>query len=259
MATKLIPPPTQQDKIPDGDGAVMGFFEHLEELRMRLFRAVLGLAVGMVVALIFAQPVVSYIASSSGIGLIAIAPTENITVFFRVTLMMAAILASPLITYQVLMFIIPGLTQTEKRWVLMSIPATTLMFLFGVVFTWFILMPAYTSFLSGFLSGTIKANWTADNYFGFVTSVLFWHGVAFETPIVFFVLGRIGLVHGKQMMRYWRHAMVGAAVFAGLIAPTYDPLTMIMITLILFALYMFSVLLVSFGVPNGWRGRSRST
>src|SRR5262249_31784370 len=91
----------------------------------------------------------------------------------------------------------------------------------------------------------IKASWTADNYFGFVTTVLFWHGVAFETPVVFFVLGKLGIVTARRMMRYWRHAMVGAAAFAGLIAPTYDPLTMIVITLILFSLYMFSVALVA--------------
>lgn len=255
MATQLIPPPgTQQEQLNDGEGAVMGFFEHLDELRVRLFRAMLGLAVGMIIALLVASPVVSYLAASSGNFLIAISPTENISIFFRVTLMIGAIIASPIITYQLLMFIIPGLTNTEKRWVLMSIPATTAMFLFGVVFTWLILMPAYNMFLNGFLATVIKPQWTGDNYFGFITSVLFWHGVAFETPVVFYVIGRLGLITAKQMLHFWRHAVVGAAIFAGFIAPTYDPITMIAITIILFSLYLFSVALVAFGVPNGWSG-----
>jgi sec-independent protein translocase protein TatC len=74
--------------------------------------------------------------------------------------------------------------------------------------------------------------------------VLFWHGVAFETPVVFFVLGKLGIVTARKMMRYWRHAAVASAAFAGFIAPTYDPLTMIVITLILFSLFLFSVVLV---------------
>jgi len=274
MATQITPPP-DQTKLPrrglrrivppalrpapnldshaDGQGAVMGFFEHLEELRMRLFRALLGLAVGIVISVVIANPVIAYLATSSGIQLQAISPTETITVFFRVTLMMGGIFASPLITYQLLMFIVPGLTLKERRWVVLSIPAITFMFAFGVVFTWFVLVPAYNWFLVGFQSNVIKAAWTADNYFGFVTSVLFWHGVAFETPVVFFVLGKLGVVTAQRMMRYWRHAAVAAAAFAGFIAPTYDPLTMIVITLILFALYMFSVGLVAISA----RGKSQ--
>jgi len=271
MATQITPPP-DETKLPrrglrrvvpaalrppqnvgthaDGQGAVMGFFEHLEELRMRLFRSLLGLAIGVIVSVAIANPVIAYLATSSGIQLQAISPTETITVFFRVTLMMGGIFASPYITYQLLMFIVPGLTQKERRWVLLSIPAITGMFVFGVVVTWSILVPAYNWFLVGFQSNVIKAAWTADNYFGFVTSVLFWHGVAFETPVVFYVLGKFGVVTARRMMRYWRHAAVAAAAFAGFIAPTYDPLTMIVITLILFGLYMFSVGLVAISVRD---------
>ncbi len=260
MATQLRPPPVSANPPPaDAEGAMMGFFEHLDELRVRLFRAMLSLAVGMVLSLIVVNPVIAYIAASSGITLRSISPTETIGVFFRVTLMLGAILASPFITYQLLMFIIPGLTRVEKRWVLGSIPATTVLFLFGVIFTWFVLMPAYNTFLNGFQANVIKPSWTADNYFSFVTLVLFWHGAAFETPIVFYVLARIGLVSARQMLRFWRHAIVGSAIFAGFIAPTYDPVTMIAITALLFALFLFSVALVAIAVPGGWRGRVRGT
>ncbi len=259
MATKLIPPPDIKDEVNDGDGAVMGFFEHLEELRVRLFRLVLGLGLGMLISLIVVNPVMAYIASSSGLMLQSLSPTETIGVFFRVTLMLGAILASPYITWQVLMFVVPGLTRNEKKWLALSIPATTALFLFGVVFTWLVLVPAYVSFLNGFQSNVVRQAWTLENYFNFVTWVVFWHGVAFETPILFYILARLGIVSGKKMIKYWRHAMVASAVFAGFIAPTYDPLTMIVITLMLFTLYLFSVALVAFGIPHGWGGRDRST
>jgi sec-independent protein translocase protein TatC len=259
MATQLTPtsglpnplgqPETNPPTNAQTDNAVMGFFEHLEELRKRLFRAVIGLAIGAVIAIIIANPVITFIAASSGLKLIAISPTENLTVFLRVTVMLGAIFASPFITYQLLLFILPGLTSGERRVVLTAIPAITALFLIGIVFTWLVLLPAYVNYLSNFQAGVIQASWTEDNYFSFVTTVLFWHGAAFETPAVFFLLGRLGIITWKQMLKYWRHSIVAAAAFAGFIAPTYDPLTMIVITVLLFGLYMFSVLLVRFGVP----------
>src|SRR5262249_29167843 len=152
--------------------------------------------------------------ASYGEKLILLGPTDSITIFFRVSLLLGAILASPFITYQLLLFVLPGLTRHERRWVIYSLPATTFLFLFGVVFTWFLLVSAYISFLIGFQNVVFKVGWTADNYIGFMTSVLFWHGVAFETPIVFYFLGRLGAVTAASMLKYWRHATVAASVFA---------------------------------------------
>lgn len=222
----------------------MGFFEHLDELRTRLFRAVIAIFLAFIVAVFITNPVITFMTQSYGDKLLITKPTDSITQFFRVSLMLAAIAASPVVTYQLLMFIFPGLTRKERRWVLSAIPATTVFFLFGVVFTWIALLPAYILFLKGFQSDIFKVLWTADDYIGFVTSVLFWHGVAFETPVVFYVLGRLGLVQPHQMIKYWRHAVVAAAFFALFIAPTVDPLTMLIITAILMGLYGFSILLV---------------
>ncbi len=267
MATRLIPPRLRPRKTPkleqpatpppsDGEGAMMGFFDHLEELRQHLYRAVVGLAIGMIISLLFANNIIEYIAASarlSKIELQAISPTESVAVYFRVVLMMAAILASPWITYQLLSFITPGLTRREKGALWQAIPMTTLLFIGGVLITWFFLMPAYIGWLAGFNAETIKPIWTAENYFAFVTQALFWHGVAFESPVIFYVLARIGIINANQMLKYWRHAMVGAAAFAGFVAPTYDPLTMILVTGLLFGLYMGSVGLVIIGVPGSYQ------
>jgi sec-independent protein translocase protein TatC len=254
MDTKLIKPP-ETDTIPDTpqqeEGAVMSFLEHVEELRMRLLRVLLGIAVGMGVALLFTNPVLNYLKDAYGDRLLIIDPTESIVVFFRVCLLLGAVLASPYITYQLFMFILPGLTRQEKRWVFLALPATTALFLFGIIFTWTFLVPAYVNFLQGFQSDVFKVNWTADNYIGFITAVLFWHGAAFETPLIFFVLGRFGVVTAASMLGYWRHAVVAASVIAAFITPTVDPLTMLVITVILVALYGLSVVLV--GLTTGFR------
>jgi sec-independent protein translocase protein TatC len=166
-------------------------------------------------------------------------------VYFKVALMLGAILASPIITYHLFMFIIPGLTKKEKRWVLLALPGTTLLFFIGLAFTWSFLLPAYVTFLSNFQSSIFQTIWTAEAYISFVTSVLFWHAAAFETPLIFYVLARGGFVTSSQMTQYWRQAIVGSAVVAALITPTVDPITMGVITGILMVLYVFSILLVA--------------
>ena len=233
----------------------MSFFEHLEELRVRLFRAVLAVGIGMLVSVVITDPVLNYLKGPYGGNLIILDPVDSIVVFFRVSLLLGAILASPMITYQIFMFVMPGLTRKERRWVLNALPATTALFLIGVAFTWFVLVPAYINFLKGFESSIFTVNYSADNYISFVTSVLFWHGAAFETPVVFFILGKLGVVTAGSMLRYWRHAIVAASIVAAFITPTVDPLTMIVITIMLVALYALSVILV--GVTTGFRRAPR--
>jgi sec-independent protein translocase protein TatC len=251
MDTQLTTSDTNQQSTPPHEAHAMTFFEHLEELRMRLFRAVFSIGLGMAIAVFFTNPVLNFIKDTYGDQLRVLDPTDSVVIFFRVALFLGAIFASPMITYQLFMFVLPGLTGKEKRWVLLSLPATTLLFLVGVVFTWSFLVPAYIGFLKGFQADVFKVDWTADNYIGFITAVLFWHAAAFETPLIFFVLGRFGVVTARKMMGYWRIAIVISAVIAAFISPTVDPLTMLVITFILLTLYLLSIILV--GLTTGFR------
>jgi sec-independent protein translocase protein TatC len=144
------------------------------------------------------------------------------------------------------MFVMPGLKRKEKRVILMSLPAITLLFLVGAAFAWFVLMPPALGFLEGFQQNLFRSEWTADLYLSFITSLIFWMGVAFETPLIFFVLGLLGLVSTMVLIRNWRVAVVGAAVAAALITPTIDPVNMFLVMGPLMALYMLSIILVFF-------------
>lgn len=264
------PPPVEDVENDDGHGARMGFFDHLDELRKRLVRAALALVVGTAIGLALATPGLEYLrmpycrvialneAAEAGEVVDAdnvpinldrcrfqtLGPTGGVIAYFRVALMLGAIFAIPMITYQLLMFIFPGLTSKEKRVVVMSLPAVTLLFLIGTAFSWFILMPPALGFLEGFQQNLFRPEWTADLYLSFVTSLIFWMGVAFETPLVFFVLGLLGLVEPGVLIRNWRIAVVGAAVAAALITPTVDPVNMGLVMGPLLVLYMLSVVLV---------------
>ncbi len=161
--------------------------------------------------------------------------------------MLGAMIAIPVLTYQILMFVVPGLTRRERRYVLLALPIITLLFVVGAAFAWFILMPPALGFLQGFQPTLFKPEWTADLYLSFITSLIFWMGVAFETPLIFFVLALLGLVSAGALARNWRVAVVGSSVAAAMITPTVDPVNMILVMGPLMTLYLLSILLVYVG------------
>lgn len=248
-------PATAPDAVPESaeveeeaeGGPRMGFFEHLDELRRRLFRGMIALVIGTVAGIVVATPVLEYLVSPYGERLQTLGPTESVVSYFRVALMIGGIISIPVITYQVMMFIVPGLTRKERRLLILSLPAITGLFLIGVAFAWFILVPPALDFLQNFQTEIYAPEWTADQYLGFVTALLFWMGVAFETPLVFFVLALLGLVSAGNLIRNWRIAIVGASVAAAMITPTIDPVNMFLVMGPLLGLYMLSIFLVMIG------------
>lgn len=231
--------------------STMGFLDHLTELRDRLIRASLGLAVTTTFSMLFASQILEYLITPFGERLQTLGPTEGVVIYFRVALLSGAIIGIPFITWQLWMFIAPGLTRKERRWILLSLPATTVLFFIGVMFSWFILMPAALGFLAEFQSDIFQVGWTADQYVAFVTSLLFWIGASFEMPLIFFLLSRMGLVSPGALRRNWRLAVVGAAVLSALITPTIDPFNMVLVMGPLLTLYALSILLSMIAYRQG--------
>jgi sec-independent protein translocase protein TatC len=225
----------------------MSFFEHLDELRDRLFKAVIALVLGTILGLTIAGQVIQFLQRPYGRPFIVLGPTGGVVEYFRVALMVGGILAIPIITYQLLAFILPGLTRREKSLLVYSIPPITILFLIGVAFTWFLLIPPALGFLKNFQTDIFSPEWAPDQYLGFVTSLIFWMGVAFETPLIFFVIAFLGFVTPSALIRNWRVAVVGAAVAAAIITPTIDPVNMTLVMGPLLALYILSIALVAIG------------
>lgn len=244
----------ERNTLEDGHELRMGFFEHLDELRQRLTKAVIALVIGTVIGFGLAGPALEIlrqpyclIREANDCELLIIDPTGTIFVYFRVALMIGGILSVPMMTYQLLMFILPGLTRREKRYVLLSIPATTVLFFIGTFFAWFVLMPPALGFLEGFQPTIFEPEWTADLYLSFVTSLVFWMGVAFQTPLIFFLISLLGFISAGTLVRQWRVAVIGASIAAALITPTIDPVNMFLVMAPLLALYALSIVLVFFG------------
>lgn len=238
----------------EGHELRMSLFEHLEELRKRLFRSVMGLVLGTALGMLIASPVLNYLLGpyrainpDEAQRLLVLGPTGAVISYFRVALMLGGIVAVPIITYQIMLFVIPGLTKKERRYVLAALPAISGLFLVGVLFAWFVLMPPAIEFLEGFQSDVFQAEWAAPEYLTFVTALLFWMGVAFEMPLVLFILSLLGVVGPRMLIKQWRVAVVGAAAAAAFITPTIDPVNMLLVMGPLLALYTFSIFLVAIG------------
>ncbi len=226
-------------------------WDHFRELRVRLLKALIGLAVAVVASFTLTERYfIRWLAMPVGglQNLQSIELTENLGVFMRIALLSGFIIAFPFVLYQLLAFVLPGLTIREKRWVLGSIPFATIMFVGGVAFSFFVMLPAAIPFLTNFLGVQTRVRLT--NYVQFVTNLMFWVGVIFEMPLVVFILAKLQLVSASMLLKQWRIAVVVIAVLAAVITPTPDPVNMALLMAPLLALYFFSILLAAVARPR---------
>ncbi|MFZ0548276.1 MAG: twin-arginine translocase subunit TatC [Candidatus Promineifilaceae bacterium] len=221
--------------------------EHLNDLRIHLTRALIGLVLATVVSFAFAERVLEFLIKPYGDLLDVISPTEGIETYFKVALVCGVILSMPWILFQLWRFISPGLKASEKRYVYVFIPSATLLFLTGVAFAWLVLLPAAISFLSTFMAEIFEARWISREYITFATTFLLWIGVSFEMPLIIYFLARFGIVGPKTLREQWRFAIVGIAVLAAAITPSIDPVTMLLTMIPLLILYGMSIILAAVG------------
>jgi sec-independent protein translocase protein TatC len=216
-------------------------WEHVDALRRHLLRIVIALAVGVAISFYFTVPLMSYLSIPVGglDNLQAIEVTEEVGVFMRVALTSGLAIMLPYIAFELWLFAAPGLRPRERKYGLIGIPLATLLFLTGMAFTYFILLPAALPFLGGFTE--IQQFWTARDYFGFVTGLMMWIGLFFEFPLVIYILTSMGLVQPRVLAQHWRIAIIIIAVLAAAITPTIDPVNMGLVMLPMSLLYFVSI------------------
>ncbi len=216
---------------------------HLEELRQTLLWSLLGLIAGVIVAVFFVNPILNFLTQPIGglQNLQAIEVTETMSVYMRVALLGGLIIALPWIIFQALRFVGKGLKPSERKGIYIALPFAVLLFLTGVGFAFYVMLPASLGFFQEILDVTTSIR--LKSYIGFTTNILFWIGVSFQLPLVFFVLTKIGIVNPKLLIKGWRVAIVVIAILAAVITPTGDPINMLIFMLPLFVLYLLSILL----------------
>ncbi len=231
----------------------MPLLQHLDELRQRLFRAFLVLIVTTGASFLFAREIIDYLARPIGgvHDLVSIEITENVSIFMKVCLLSGFMFAMPFIAYEVLAFVLPGLKANEKRWLLLIVPLAGILFAAGVAFTWFIMLPSAVPFLTGFMDITTHVR--PQNYFDFITRLMFWIGICFELPLITMFLARLKFITAKQLAAGWRYAVVVIAIVAAAVTPTVAPVNMGLVMAPLMGLYVISILLAA-AVGRGGNG-----
>lgn len=216
---------------------------HLIELRGRVFKSLIALMVGVALSLFFTQQSLALLVEPAGglTSLQAIEVTESVGVYFRIALLGGFILAFPAILLQMIAFVSPGLKRAERRTLYFALPLAIFLFISGVAFTYFVMLPAAIPFLLEFMG--IQTIPTVSNYVTFVLNMMFWIGLCFEMPLVTSVLAKMGILTGKMLLKQWRIAIVIIAVIAAVVSPTVDPVNMGLLMLPLFALYVLSTVL----------------
>jgi sec-independent protein translocase protein TatC len=216
-------------------------FEHLEALRRHLLRAILVLILAVALSAFFAQDILAWLSAPIGglEELQAIEVTENIGAFMRVSLLTGFALSLPYLGIEIFAFMNPGLKRRERIMLLSFIPTGSILFVLGILFTYYVMLPAALPFLLNFLG--ISTAIRPANYIRFVTGLMFWIGLAFQFPLVIYTVAALGLIDARMLIRGWRYAILVIAVIAAAATPTIDPINMGLVMLPMILLYFLSI------------------
>ena len=243
------PPPERPPETREAGERYLTLMEHLQELRYRVFVSAFAVVVGLGISAIFANDVISFLEDPAkerapeGFQFQFIEPFENFVTYFRVALLGGLIIGMPVIVYQFLRFIAPGLRGSERRWLYGTVFGATALFLSGVAFAYYVALPPALDFLLNFNNDLANPNIRLGSYIDFVTRLLFWTGVCFETPLVVMFLGKFGIVNPRQLLNWWRYAIVAAFAIAAVVTPTIDPVTQSLVAGPIIVLYFLGIVL----------------
>ncbi len=225
----------------------MSLVDHIEELRRRVLRALLALLAGAALCLVFVKPLVRLLEMpAEGIRFLQLAPGEFLFVSLKVAGYAGLTLALPYVLYEGLAFVLPGLNRRERRLVAPAVAGSAVLFAAGLAFAWWALVPAALRFLVSYGADVVEPSWSIERYLDFVLLLMVATALAFQLPVLQLLLGALGLVRSRAMLSGWRWVVLLAALAGAVLTPSTDPVTMLLLTGAISALYLVGVGLVAF-------------
>jgi sec-independent protein translocase protein TatC len=239
------PAPGHGPATPADDPAVMTLVDHLSELRWRLFKSLLAVALGMTLGVALSEPAVALLSEPipGGEPLFFTGLGDAFAIRLKIAFVIGVILAMPVLLYQGWAFIAPGLTAQERRAARPWIPLALFFFALGVSIA-YIVLPFAASFLLGFTTPDLQPLITAGSYFEFVTTMFLAFGLVMEFPIVLYGLSRVGIATSERLAASRRYVILAIAIFAAVVTPGGDlvsPLTLGITMFVLFELTVFVI------------------
>jgi sec-independent protein translocase protein TatC len=218
--------------------AEMSLSEHLEEVRQRAFWSLASLVVTIIACLVSVKSIVKLLQEPAlGIKFLQFAPGEYFFASIKVATYSALLIASPFIIYQIILFVLPGMTKSERKTILPVILGSILLFGFGILFGYLVLVPAALNFFINYGSEVVEPFWSFEQYFEFILVLLFSTGIAFQLPVIQVMLGLLKVISGQTMISAWRYVILGSTVVGAVLTPSVDPLTQILMSSIVLLLY----------------------
>lgn len=230
----------------------MTFLEHLEELRWRIIKSAIGVLAGGLFVGVFISYIVDNILllpatkTVPPLKLQNIKPFGQFTLYMEIILIGGVILSIPNIFYQIWKFIEPGLKPGERKYIKSIVVFSSLCFIAGIVFAYFVILPTALEFLASFGSAIINNNIAVDEYFSFIISTMLAAGVVFELPMISFFLSKLGILKPEFMRKYRKHAVVLILIVAALLTPSPDITSQLLLGIPLLVLYEISIFICKY-------------
>ncbi len=245
------------------DGKVLTIIEHLQELRYRVMISALALVVGVAASI---WPLTRY-----AIHFLVIPAQDQVkdfklhqfqlldywSTYFRVSLLLGIALAMPVIMYEILAFVAPGLTRSERRWLYPIVAGASVMFVLGMAFGYYVELPPALRFLLHANSSDVEPTIGVQTYIDTVTRLLLITGLVFEMPFVIMGLAKIGIVTSRKLWGWTRYAIVLSSIVAAVVTPSIDPVTMIVVMIPIVLLYFMGMLLARLVESTSYLGARR--
>jgi sec-independent protein translocase protein TatC len=255
-------PPLGQDRSRD-DAKVLTIIEHLQELRGRVMVSAIALVVGVGVSI---WPLTKYAVhflvkpaqdELPGFKLHQFQLLDYWSTYFRVSLLLGIALAMPVLIYEVLAFVAPGLTKQERRWLYPNVIGASGMFVLGMAFGYYAELPPALRFLLKPNTSDVEPTIGVQTYIDTVTRLLLITGLVFEMPFVIMALAKIGVVTSKRLIGWWRYAILFAVVLAAVVTPSIDPVTQMVVATPILILYFLGAGLARLVEGNSFIGARR--
>jgi sec-independent protein translocase protein TatC len=222
-----------------GDEDTMALSEHIEEFSQRLVFCLIFISLAIILCFIDIKGIVMlFQAPAVGVKFLQFSPGEYFFASVKIAAFCGVLVSSPIILYQLLLYLIPGLTKKERDIILPVSLGSALLFVLGLAFSYFFLVPAALRFFLSYGAEVIEPFWSFDQYFDFVAVLLFATGLSFQVPAIQVVLGLLNIVSGKKMLSAWKYVIVICTVIAAIITPSTDPITQILLSTALLSLYL---------------------
>jgi sec-independent protein translocase protein TatC len=215
------------------------FFEHIEELRQRSFQ-VLGLFLIITLLLFVDVKLIVKLLEVpvQDIRFFQISPGEYFLSTVKIACYSGLLFCSPVLLSQIILFILPGLNSNEKKIILPLLIGSIILFGTGLLFSYYVLIPAALNFFISYSSDVVEPLWSIDQYFDFILLIFLTTGLAFQIPVFQIILGLLNVISGKQMLEAWKYVVLGSTIVGAILTPSTDPITQIFLSSAIMLLYL---------------------